>query len=152
MEIDRFSNPERVPVFLEIEMGNLSGGMNAGIGAPGGLGADRFGGKLLDGLFDRLLDGWVRGLALPAHKVRSVIFDGEFIARHELCAFGTPLIRPPRRSGHLLPRGEKGSRRSTGYSPLSPRGRGVGSEGAAISVHDKTDFPARSPAPRKKDA
>ena len=63
-------------------MAGLRHGVNAGIGPPGAMHADRFAAERRDGFFERLLHGIAVGLILPADKIRAVIFDGQLVARH----------------------------------------------------------------------
>jgi hypothetical protein len=60
---------------LKFEMGDLSGGVDAGIRAPGALDHDRLTVECLRGAFQRRLNGRLAILALPAIIGAAIIFD-----------------------------------------------------------------------------
>ncbi len=70
------------PVADKVDMGDLTEGMDAGVGAPGALDHDRLAAKGGDRLFDRLLYGAAVLLTLPADIGAAVIFDGQLVAGH----------------------------------------------------------------------
>ena len=72
-------------LFFKIEMRHLAEGVHAGIGAPGAGDRDALAAKFEDRLFQSALHRRAVVLALPADERRSVIFDGEAIARHQTC-------------------------------------------------------------------
>jgi len=64
-------------------MGDLAGGMDAGIGAPRGSDGVGAGIEVRERGFEGALHGGKPGLALPAGEGGAVIFDAEGVAGHE---------------------------------------------------------------------
>ena len=63
-------------------MRDLAGGMDAGIGAPGGGDAGRGRIERAQGGLDRLLHRRLPRLALPAGEAAAMVFDLQRISRH----------------------------------------------------------------------
>ena len=70
------------PFPVDIDMGDLMGGMNAGIGPPGGVDGRALAREAEHGLFQHVLHRDALGLALPADEGRAVVFEGDAVARH----------------------------------------------------------------------
>ena len=65
-------------------MRHLPARVHAGIGAAGALHQHTLAGERRHGERQHALHGELVGLRLPAAKRRAVIFDDEFVARHNL--------------------------------------------------------------------
>ena len=81
------ANPCRErPVGAAVEVDDLCGGVNAGVGAAGGNHADGFAGNLRQRVFQSSLHRChAFGLLLPAEKAAAVISQRQRIARGGLC-------------------------------------------------------------------
>ncbi len=66
----------------EGEGGDLSQGVDAGVGAAGALRENGFAGDAVDGLREGALNGWEIGLNLPSVVGGSVVGEDEFPVRH----------------------------------------------------------------------
>src|SRR3569623_1905890 len=80
--VERLSQPERRDRPHDIEMRAHRGGMDPGIGAPGGVDRNVLAGNPVPRDLDRLLHARPVRLALPAHERPAVIFDGQRETRH----------------------------------------------------------------------
>ncbi len=82
MRVEGAGEPERGPVAREVDMRDLAGRVDAGVGAPG---AGDEGGRRVDaggGGLERALDARAVGLALPAAERTAVIFEAKGVAGH----------------------------------------------------------------------
>ena len=82
MKVHRLLHAEGIPIALQIEMRDLAQRMNSGIRSPGALDDDTLAAKAQDRLLQQALNRKALRLRLPADEGRSVIFDGDAIARH----------------------------------------------------------------------
>ena len=84
------------PLFLKIDVGNLTQGMHTCICSPCPVRRQVLPAKGVQGLPEPSLDGWAIVLNLPAHIGRAFIFDGEHIAGHGSgrCPFERQRSRP----------------------------------------------------------
>ena len=83
MGVQPLGEPERRPVAREIDMRDLPGRMDAGVGPPGAVRERPLAGHGEDRPFQRLLHRDAVRLPLPADERRAVIFEREFEARHQ---------------------------------------------------------------------
>src|SRR5690606_19998440 len=82
MCVERAHHALGLPVPRQVEMGDLSGRMDARIGAARTADRHLLPAKGADRLLDRRLHGMLPGLPLPAGIGRSVILDEDSVARH----------------------------------------------------------------------
>ena len=82
MGVERLAQPRPLPVPREIDMGDLPGRMDPGVGAAGAVGGDRRAAQGEHRGLERALDRGPVGLSLPADEGRAVIFERQFVAGH----------------------------------------------------------------------
>ena len=82
MMIDRVAHLVGGEILFKIHMGDLTEGMDAGIGPPCAIDLARAAIELGGGGFQRALHRGAIVLPLPTHERAAIIFDGELVARH----------------------------------------------------------------------
>jgi len=68
---------------VRFEMSDLAEGVDAGVGASGGVDGEVLGGEFAEDVNESALDGGLAGLDLPAAEVGAVVGEGEFDGAHE---------------------------------------------------------------------
>ena len=101
--VERLHQPEGGDRARDIDMRAHRGGMDPGVGAPGGLHRHRLAGDRERGFLQRLLDARAVRLPLPAHERAAVEFDRQ------------------RESGHRIVPGVTVKPRSNSCAGITPR-------------------------------
>src|SRR5690348_7203827 len=98
MGVKAVAKPARHEMLCDVAMRDLSQRMNTGIGAPGAMDADLLTADRLDRLLKGALNRGAVFLNLPAAERTAIIFDDQFIARHQLSRVGGPTGVPRKNS------------------------------------------------------
>src|ERR1700722_14691220 len=88
MRIEAIAQPARHKMLLNVAMGDLRQRVHAGVGTASAMNANLLAADRLHGDLQRALHRGTVVLDLPAAERRTVIFDDEFVAGHQVSRTG----------------------------------------------------------------